>query len=585
MNASARSLTQGRRIKPALCWLLGAICLGVLLWESLPANLCWPSLPSGGWQRPRDGNEAWALYGWWGLLAAATIYALLSLSSSFWLKRQDVESSPTAPNYLPWQKWDYLCLGLLIALSLTLRLLVMDGPMHRDEQDNLVHQILGTWVAPTVKAAARSRPGRPADSPPVATQQRMLALIDQPQSRLRWEERSWTDTTLGSWAGNNAMPNSVAARFCNRVWQSLTGNSDRTFSVVALRVPALLAMTAAVGIFFALSRRWLRCLPAAAIATALFSLHPLIIRLGALSRGYAIAILAQLLCWYAYDRARECPTRWRWWFVGALSIWMSILSFPGMVYPSFFVVLTGLWVCVKRKEDGLLQRAATWTSAHLAAFGCWLPLGLPMLVQSTFAVTYNYPYKIFGVHWLPRFLGAGFGGVSLPTKDQMPAGLTSEALPDGLAAEVWASAPWGSLFIAAFVPALLLIGGWILFRRRTGIWVACTVAGAAIASFVYTQIQGRELLYWYSCYLTPVIPFCIASIWPPTNVSAIKWTKYRQPLCLLMAAFFVILSFPDFRIGRLGLFPSEKFESICYRYSGTYIATDAAGRSISFPVR
>jgi len=553
--------------------LLAALCALVFHWEPAPG----PFLhEDGSLRRPLDGLDAWRTHGQPLLalsLGGGVLLCLLQL-------RQSKDDHLPADEGLPGNTgilWRWLLIIVLFSAGIRAPLLTLE--MHRDEQDTLAHHLLGRWKAIDGPVTNVRRPPseavqNPLYIPPPAAQKKVLELIDTP-GRTKWQPVPWSETLVGNFIGNNSPVNSLLARLSNRLWQFFSGSQLRLFHLTALRIPVFLAMTAAAGVLFLLTLRWSGSKTVALLAGILFSLHPLVIRYGILCRGYAWLLLFMLLALLAWTHATSHPQRWWSWYLGALFNSMAVLSFPGFALPA--VLLLGVTLAAVA-SSGRPVRWLVILSATCAGLLTVLPWLGTSWIQSAFAASYDYAYKRETLDWLPRFLGAGLCGLTVPDSELLP-GLASSTPPD-LWTEVWQVMP-GSLATLVLITTWLVSFGisaiWKV-NRLAACWMLALLAGATLTGLSAWYFAGRELLYWYAAYLSVLVPVALAA-------ALGCQTGPRRPVAAGLALWFLIGTFPAGQRGRLDLVPPKRFEILCSRFARVFLVSDARGRTLEVSIR
>lgn len=542
------------------------------VWSLKPSTVQWPRSETGLWFRPESGAAVWATYGWWSLVLAVVIAGLLVAFRRHWMDPRPEDAEPKKKVWSTNEKWALIA---VVAVSVAVRLPALQHPVQRDEQDNLATQVVGSWHLAPIKSTVFQGAWDNLDASP-ENLHRMLRSIDLPGSNPRWKQPRWIDTLYLNWIGNNSAPNSVLSRASNRIWQLISGAEPQRFNVVAIRLPAFLVATAAVMLFFFLVRQWLDW-QRALLASILLALHPLHIQFGILSRGYALMLLALLLSLSLYERGSCLRARWRQVFGGALALAFALWAFPGMAYAAPFLLALFFLRALKNQSCGRWLVFKRWSSAHLAAFACWLPVGLPMLVQSGFAVTHNYPRHSDSPWWMTRFWAQGLTGLEVPTVSVLPYGAKASDLPAGLLGRLFAETPAAAMLLIA-VAVVLVLGIWRLSRLRPiiGASMIALGGGAALACLLHFLGSGRELLPWYSFFLAPMLPLAMAALWTPESRSPQRW------IIPMLAIVLVIVTFPDHRKGRLRYFPPAPFDVISWNHFGARIVSDRSGRSVTF---
>jgi mannosyltransferase len=221
-----------------------------------------------------------------------------------------------------------------------------------------------------------------------------------------------------------------------RAWTAVAGDS-----VLALRLPSLLAMAGAAAVTAALGRRLFDG-RAGLVAGALFAVVPSTSRYGQEARAYAFATLAAVAATYLLVRAVQRPARWRW---TAYSITVLALGLANLFA---LTLLAGHLAAVRR---------ASWRGWALAA-------GVPVVLLGPLALA-GHRQQRDQLSWVPRPTVG-----DIPT---LPGGVLQTGVVGGLliglAALGWALAGrWGTVLgLGALVPAAILFVGGLV----TPLWV------------------------------------------------------------------------------------------------------------------
>ncbi len=562
---------------------LAPAAMVTVLWCTRSLTLL-PPWVNGAFVRPKDALEAWQRYGGWALLLAALVLLVLGLSRRWWRPAVGDRESPAEDR--TWPTSDKWLLAAVLAVSVALRLPLLDMTMHRDEQDNLVHHVLGAWRTRSSDHAA-PQGGEVRTVPRDELVVRLLDRAEQQGDDRRWSAVPWSSTLFLNREGNNSVPCGTTARLANRLWQIASTGNERRFCLPLLRTPGFLAATVALGFFFAVTRSWFGR-TGAVVAALAWCGHPLFLAYGVYCRGYAWMWLGLMVAWWCYDRARRSDARWRTWFAGGLGLLFAVFSFTGTAFPASFLLLATLWRLWRSQWLGLRD----WIVGHALAFALWLPLGLPHLAQTAFYMRHEYLYETESRVWMMKFLGASLCGLVLPTKSIVPVGTAADAIPHDWWARCLATAPDALVTILVVAPMVIVVA-WIALGRHHPARpvLAATLAGLTTAALWYAFGSQQELLYWYGAYAAPVVPVSLGALAVariPGTLQAARpaWIRHLPlAMTVLLTGYFLWLCFPNGRPGRLDHYPPEKFTVLWWRYNGYRIGSDCLGRSVIIPGR
>lgn len=547
-------------------------------WLTRPHLFHVPVLADGSLQRPASGMEAWEWYGWPTLFVSSLIAGGLGLFvHSWWLKVPHQISSRAKP----WRRWEMLLAVGLVALGGAIRLPLMTAEMHRDEQDNLVHQIHGMYHHSPPSGGMRGGPRpmtRQGSELPESVQDAALAAVARPEKKA-WVARSWVQTAFDSPFGNNSPPNSLLARVCNSAWRAWVKAEPSRYNLTALRLPAFIALTVSPLLLFAALRRWFSNTWAATLGVLVFSFHPMVIRFGALSRGYALMMLSLVVVLYAWSRVLEGRSHNSGFLLAAFATGGAVWCFTGFALAGGALSFGLLVASLQKAGQSRWEITRQWAGAHLAAAAFWLPMIAPMLVQTAFVMAYDFPMNSDHLAWLPRYLGAGLVGTILPTREQLPF-TTGLARPE-IWLDVWRESPFEATALFVLLPILVTSAVIVLVRQRHGAgWAAgCLMFSALATALLATWGHHKQLLYWYSCYLTPVGALCVAALLAGGRSFLLRLAVTGLAFLLLAAGF------PNGHTGRLPLFPAKPFERLAARYRGYWVISSNEGRSVAIPIR
>ncbi|GAA2613578.1 glycosyltransferase family 39 protein [Paractinoplanes durhamensis] len=240
-------------------------------------------------------------------------------------------------------------------------------------------------------------------------------------------------------------------------------------SVIAMRVPSIIAMSATAAIVALLARRWWGN-AAGLLGGLLFAIVPAVSRYGQEIRGYAFATLfatlATLVLAIALDRSR-------WWTWSGYGLCVAL---AGLSHLLSLLVLAGhaVLVLVAVRRDGR-WRALWWFLAAGAGIGAMLPLTAGGLGQQSAQLNW---LKAADLTTLAEFPGNLF---LVPAVGGAVAILAVTALQRGRAtpaAALWAAVllPVGLLYAYDHGGAPIFVARYLLFC----VPLLCALAGAGL---------------------------------------------------------------------------------------------------------
>ncbi|MEU4238091.1 glycosyltransferase family 39 protein [Actinoplanes sp. NPDC026619] len=249
------------------------------------------------------------------------------------------------------------------------------------------------------------------------------------------------------------------------VWIGLFGDS-----VIAMRVPSVIAMTATAAVVALLARRWWGE-RAGLLAGLLFAVVPAVSRYGQEIRGYAFAALFAALATLLLAIALE-----RWW------VWTSYglaVALTGLSHLLSLLVLTGhaVLVLVAVRRGGRL-RVLWWLLALVAAAGVVLPMTSAGLGEQSAQLNW------LTAATLPE-LARAIGAIFLVPAVTVLVGLLAVAAPrrspGAPVLVLWSAVvlPIGTLYAYDHFVAPIFVARYLLFV----VPLLCALAGAALAPF------------------------------------------------------------------------------------------------------
>jgi mannosyltransferase len=242
-------------------------------------------------------------------------------------------------------------------------------------------------------------------------------------------------------------------------------------SVIAMRVPSIIAMAGTAAVVALLARRWWGD-AAGLLGGLLFAVVPAVSRYGQEVRGYALAslfaTLATLLLAIALDRSRW----WTWTLYGAC------VALAGLSHLLSLLILAGhaVMVLVAAGRAGR-WRGLWWLLAAAGGIGAMLPLTFAGLGQQSAQLSWLHAAGLKTLSELPGNLfevpavGGAVGGLALAAMRR------GKATP---AVVLWAAVllPVGLLFAYDHWRAPIFVARYLLYL----VPLLCALAGAALAA-------------------------------------------------------------------------------------------------------
>ncbi|WP_239117515.1 glycosyltransferase family 39 protein [Paractinoplanes ferrugineus] len=246
-------------------------------------------------------------------------------------------------------------------------------------------------------------------------------------------------------------------------------------SVLAMRVPSIIAMTATAAVVALLARRWWGE-SAGLLAGLLFAVVPAVSRYGQEIRGYAPAalfvMLATLLLTIALDRSR-------WW---TWSLYAGCVTLAGLSHLLSLLVLTGHAVLVLVVDR---RRAPWWALAAALGLGTVLLAVRSGLGQQSAQLNWLHPADFKTLTELPGslfevpVLGGAVCALALGAR-RSPAAILWAAvlLPVGLlfGYDHWRAPIFVPRYLLYLVPLLCVLAGAALAALRRPVALAAVLA-------------------------------------------------------------------------------------------------------------
>ncbi len=413
---------------------------------------------------------------WWGAAIGAAICLVLLMSVRFWTLPTTQRHTPIFPQKIPRHTIAVLCIILLCGA--VLRGQRLNGPLLRDEEDTLRRNVWGRHV-------------------------------EDARGSTYFVGNGWNRTFFENGGANNPVLFSIFARVCNEVWQVASGRGPEWFSRMAFRFPSYIAGLAAIFAIAALGWRFADG-KAGIAAAALLALHPWHIRYSVEGRGYSMAILFAILCWFWLATALRSG-RWRDWAFFAASQFALLYSFTGAIYLAAAQTGVALVAIPFLKPGGgrcLIQLGRLVVCCAVTAV-VYLVLMMPCATQ---ILNYLRKETTFGVIaepcWFSETLGAFVGGINLGIYQGEP---PPEFSPVWDLRKLPTEEPALFLLIVLWL-ALIVIGGVRLFRRDPVVRaiIVAAVLGPTVA-FIQNSLSGHYLYPWYLIYVLPALILFLAA--------------------------------------------------------------------------
>ncbi len=418
----------------------------------------------------------WASYGW-GVAVLATLFlAGLTASVPRWLGRaQPVERPALAPP--PHTRLGVaLVLGaMLVGAGLGLARLPLS--LWDDEAYSVENSIVGIW------------------------------RFDERDGRYAFDKVHWPDVFWGYQVPNNHVPYSALARVAIKLSEIGHRRPDRMVDESALRMPAMVAGTLAIGALAWFL--WRAGFGAAGVLGAwLLALHPWALRYISEARGYSLAmLLGSVLLAGALGVLHRGS--WKRWLGYASAQLVLLWVFPPTVY---FVALVNLVVAAlllaRRGEEDAGEQLVRFVVANLSSALLWLTFMLPNLQQLVAYLARRQPRT-----WItPTFVRNLFSHVLAGCDWRHGGAPLYPELSASVAAHPVLVVGWVALLLALLVAGIVRMG-----RSRGAVrWLLPVLVLPGPLAFLQLWIANDRTYVWYFIFFLPGLLALVAlgATWP-----------------------------------------------------------------------
>ena len=474
------------------CFIVGALlvltCIGYFLikadapWEGDAAE----RLAANEKLRIADYVQIWS---WYAALTNLIIWAVLLLTNRWWWRWSVLEGKPELSQTerpKPGRRITLLSvLGLLVAIVLAISLRVPNSNHYLllDEQDNMRRSIFG------------------------------YSEVHKGTGEPRFYKASWTYAFFENRLANNPVLFSVAAKACNTIWQSASGEGELRFHRRAIRIPSLVCGILSIAVFWLFM--FMIGMPISGALAALFlAVHPYHIDYSIQARGYGMMFLfvGTALCSAVMVYRRGT---WKWFACLGLSLALALGSYTGATY---FVMAFGSALAVYFGWRGFVKREPFFRALLVRLMvvgaisgGLYWQLIAPSFPQIKEWLTGEFARDELGVNWLINAFTEYSSGVWF--------GQNWFAIDEAERPEYvpyvfeCLSGDWTLCILLALVTGLAVFGFFRLWCRG-GIVRPLLLGGIAapvIAFCVHEYITHLWLHGWYILYFLPFFAFMFGS--------------------------------------------------------------------------
>ncbi len=350
---------------------------------------------------------------------------------------------------------------------------------------------------------------------------------------LDFRRHPWKVTCFKDKGGNNQYLFTIAARWCNDIWQNATGAPPHAFSEAALRAPPFLAGLLSIAAAALLLRR-LGYSEAGLALAALLAVHPWHVRYSTEARGYTMLILCILVALYFLTCALATDRR-RWWFGFALAEFAGLYTWKAAIHPFAAINLVAIGIlCVRLRRRATVPVCRCF-AANAAALAAFIVLFAPALPQLELLFKRSTSFEgAMDMRWAKNVVSQLLGAMDWANSDTATPFDDLTRLAKRAPALVWG-------FVLVVVPAAAGLGLVRISRRRPG--AALLLLAPALGSlfaFAHFGLKGIALHKWYLFYALPVL-FALVALGITNFVP--KGRRWLRPLPAAIFAVFYLSVF------------------------------------------
>ncbi len=443
------------------------------------------------------GTESYRQIGLWqGAILVGLAVGFCAMTARWWVPLTQRRLRPESPGGIDVTQsgktfrpgrigWIGLLLILLIAIGL--RVPHLNRVVYFDEQDNLRRNFHGYTEI-------------------------------KPDGSERWREAGWSEALWENKLGNNPVLLSVLAQASQGIWRAVTGADRQRFSIVAIRLPVLLAGLASIAALWWLLQLWgLRS--AALIAAMLAAIHPMHINYSLQARGYAFVLLfVPLALGFAWLALRQ--NRWRDWSAFAMCVFFCLWSYAGSVY--FAVAINAgligclLWQRFRSGDPGMIGPISRLLVVNVTTGLLYVFLIFPHIPQVSYHFRQIFEVIPLETFWIFYAWSHYSTGTNFPSSSDIYDLRTDQVGLAEVLLQRYASAEPVLVVLQWMVIPVLIIWGYVWLLRRSremGDSYKGMILGLGFAAPILAlSHQHFTSLYFYYWYLSSALPVVIAGI-------------------------------------------------------------------------
>ncbi len=338
----------------------------------------------------------------------------------------------------------------------------------------------------------------------------------------------------------NHAPASLLQKAGLDLWRAVSGAPEHAFNDLAARAPNLLLCALSLCLAAVLLRAWGASVSAALLGAAVLALHPMAVRYGIETRGYALVIPLVLGALLAATRLLRRGGRDGWGWVGLAfchGVWLW--AFPHGLLDVFVMTLL-LAVLLALAQQNWRDRVTVWLRlgfAELLAAMLLLQLFLPNVMQARRWAGQENMGHILDATILNNTLAQLATGL----RWREP-GLGTDAATGLRDLSTLAGAP------AAGAALLIVLGLWLLWgiakalrRGQRTVWL---LAGLLISGTAFAWITWRIDLYYYPRFAIALLPVFALGLALGREKSATVAGKTQTVLLAVLGGVFLVGLWP-----------------------------------------
>jgi hypothetical protein len=342
----------------------------------------------------------------------------------------------------------------------------------------------------------------------------------------RFKPVSWLEAAMGYPTPNNHIVFSVVARLVHGPARESHDPQQPYFEAWLLRLPAFAAALTGMFLWGWIVAGWFGP-RVGLVAVGIMALHPWFMRFSTEARGYGLLLcLVPMLLWLA-DRAVR-NSRKTWWLALGVVEFISLLTWPLLIHFVLWlnVAVVGLLIA------GARSHLRAWLAGALLGAGLTVAAMLPLLPQLRQYLGRTGSLVADAAMPFRTFLELATGTMWRPAESA----LTLHPGWHQNWSERWGASPVGVTFGLSMWLALMVLGGWWLWR--TGAWGRILVIVSLmppVAMMGIAFVTDSVFLPWYLVFSLPLLVLMTAAGAEPL-IEAFRcwrWASWAWPCAVL----------------------------------------------------